>query len=51
MSEEMVTITLKEYQSLLDDRKWRECLESGGVDNWEWFHESLQEGGYYEEEE
>lgn len=33
------------------DRLWRECLESGGVDNWSWFSESLQEGGYYEGDE
>jgi hypothetical protein len=23
------------------------CLESGGVDNWEWYSESLDHGGYY----
>lgn len=34
-----------------DDSHWRECLESGGVDNWEWFSESLREGGYWGEED
>ena len=34
-----------------DDRHWRECLESGGVDNWSWFSESLSEGGYYKEDD
>jgi len=47
--DEMITITKKEYESLLDDSKWRMALESGGVDNWEWFSESLVEGGYYDE--
>lgn len=28
-----------------DDALWRQCLESGGVDNWSWYSESLQE--YY----
>jgi hypothetical protein len=50
-NEETVTISKKEYLSLLDDRKWRECLEGGGVDNWSWYHESLQEGGYYDNDD
>lgn len=33
------------------DKLWRECLESGGVDNWSWFSESLHEGGYYSEDD
>lgn len=24
-----------------DDALWRECLENGGVDNWEWYGDSL----------
>ncbi|AGD81059.1 hypothetical protein CLBP1_5.8 [Escherichia phage CLB_P1] len=35
--------------SAADDKLWRECLESGGVDNWSGFSESLSEGGYYKE--
>lgn len=51
MTEEMITITKKEYLSLCDDRLWRIALENGGVDNWEWYHESLKEGGYFDDEE
>jgi len=51
MPEEMVTITKEEYDSLLDDQLWRICLEAGGVDNWDWYSESLQDGGYFDEEE
>lgn len=29
-----VTITEEEYQSLLDDSLWLNCLENAGVDNW-----------------
>lgn len=47
---EMITITVKEYESLIDDRDWRICLENGGVDNWDWYYESLKEGGYFDEE-
>lgn len=49
--EEMVTITKKEYESLLDDAKWRQALEMGGVDNWDWYHDSLKDGGYFDDEE
>lgn len=31
---ETVTITKEEYQSLLDDQLWLNCLENAGVDNW-----------------
>ena len=48
---DMVQISIKEYLSLKDDANWRRCLEAGGVDNWEWYGESLSDGGYYEEEE
>jgi len=33
--EEMIEITKKEYESLLEDRKWLYALEAAGVDNWE----------------
>lgn len=49
--EETVTITRKEYESLLDAANWRRALESGGVDNWEWYFESLEAGGYFDDEE
>lgn len=48
---EMVTISKKEYESLLDDAAWRRALEAGGVDNWEWYHESLENAGYFDDEE
>jgi len=42
MSEEIkVEITEKEYKSLLRDSAILRALESGGVDNWEWYGESL----------
>lgn len=35
---------LKQLQDKADkDALWRECLVSGGVDNWSWYSESLQE--------
>lgn len=33
--EQTITITKKEYESLLEDREWLQCLENAGVDNWE----------------
>jgi hypothetical protein len=35
MNEETVTISKKEYESFLQDRKWLAALENAGVDNWE----------------
>jgi hypothetical protein len=35
MAEEMVTITKKEYDSLLKDAAWLSALEDAGVDNWD----------------
>ena len=48
---ETVTIPKSEYESLKDDRLWRQCLEGGGVDNWSWYSDSLREGGYFGDEE
>lgn len=48
---EMVTITKEEYESLLRIQKYAECLDSGGVDNWEWYGDSLREGGYWDDED
>ena len=36
-------ITMHEYQELLNRDKKLSALERGGVDNWEWYEESLKE--------
>jgi hypothetical protein len=36
----MVTITKKEYDELVEDQRFLECLRAGGVDNWEWWDEA-----------
>lgn len=33
--ENSVTISRKEYDSLLEDSAWLSCLEGAGVDNWD----------------
>lgn len=48
-TENTITITLKEYRELLKDSRKLAALEAGGVDNWEWYSESLEE--FYKEEE
>lgn len=37
----------EEFEQLLDDRDWRNALEMGGVGNWAWYEESLENAGYY----
>ena len=38
MNEEMITITKKEYERLLERDDWLMCLEAAGVDNWEGYY-------------
>lgn len=38
-----VIITRKELDSLLEDRRWRQCVEGAGVDNWGQFHYAMEE--------
>jgi len=49
MSDEMVTISKAEYESLKDDSWKLQCLEGAGVDNWEGYDyamvEYFSEGG------
>jgi len=42
MSDEMVTITKKEYNKLKEDSDWLYWLTSAGVDNWEGCGEAYQ---------
>lgn len=46
-----VTITTIEYLRLLDDSKKLAALEAGGVDNWEWYSESLEQHGYFKSDD
>lgn len=48
---ENVTITAKEYAELKDAAFKLSCLEAGGVDNWEWYNESLEDYYAAQEEE
>ncbi len=43
-----VTISEKEYRELLKDSDTLAKLHAGGVDNWEWYSESL---GYSDDED
>jgi hypothetical protein len=43
MPEEVVTIPKKEYDSLLDDARKLQALESAGVDNWTWYDVAMEE--------
>lgn len=43
-----VCISFDEYASLLEDSRWRQCVEAQGVDCWEGFEDAMQE---YEDSE
>jgi len=48
---EFVTITREEYQALLKDQIFLQCLQNAGVDNWEGYSDAIQlmEEEYYQE--
>lgn len=50
-AEETVTIPCGEYEDLLKRSFKLSCLEGGGVDNWCGYDDSLEEGGYFNDED
>jgi hypothetical protein len=46
-----VAILQTEYDELLASQARLEALEAGGVDNWDWYHDSLKNAGLLEEED
>ena len=51
MNEEYVTISMKEYLSLIDAKDHLDALHAGGVTNWDWYYESLKDAGLVDEED
>lgn len=43
--EELIKITKREYEALKRDQAVLRALEAGGVNNWEWYSESLRNAG------
>ena len=46
---EFVLVSKKRLADLEDNSRMLSALEAGGVDNWEWYSESLQD--YYDKKE
>ncbi len=44
-----ITLPIKDYIDLLIDQEKLSRLEEGGVDNWEWYSESLNIRGTMED--
>ena len=42
MSDEMITITLKQYERLKKGSFWLECLEEAGVSNWQGMGDAIR---------
>ena len=49
----MITIPTTLYQQLLKDQQILDALRAGGVDNWEWYGDSLRDAGlmYFDDED
>jgi len=45
MTEETITIPLSEYNELKNRDAILSALESGGVEDWEWYYDSLRDAG------
>jgi hypothetical protein len=41
MDKDMISITICEYNSLLEDSKWLNCLQQAGVDNWDGYEDAI----------
>lgn len=48
---ETVTISKKEYDSLIKRVDWLKCLEAAGVDNWEGYDYARELSGDIDDEE
>lgn len=42
---EIISIPLHRYNKLIEKENELEALWAGGVDNWEWYYESLKQAG------
>lgn len=41
MSEEFITIPLERFKDLIRAKTELDCLQTNGVDNWDWYCESM----------
>lgn len=48
---ETVTISKEEYKRLLRSQLELSALHAGGVDNWEWYGESLADAGLLDDDD
>lgn len=48
---ETVTITAERHSELLDAERELDALHAGGVDNWEWYSESLRDAGFFDDDD
>lgn len=46
-----ITIPLKFYNELVRDSQILNALYAGGVDNWDWYYESLKDAGLVDEDD
>lgn len=42
ITREMVTLSKKEYDELVEDSMFLEALRMNGVDNWDWYDEAVK---------
>lgn len=48
---ETICIPLSEYEELISDQRILTALYDGGVNNWDWYGESLRDAGLLDDDE
>lgn len=46
-----ITISTDTYNRLIAAQRELNALHAGGVDNWEWYSESLRDAGLFDDED
>lgn len=41
MEKQYISITVVEYESLVDDSNFLKALRAAGVDNWQWYDDAI----------
>ncbi|AMM44669.1 hypothetical protein [Xanthomonas phage f20-Xaj] len=47
----MVNITVEEYDALVAAKDELDALHAGGVSSWDWYDQSLQDAGFFDQED
>lgn len=47
---QLIAISVVRYKELLEAEKELDALHVGGVNNWQWYEDSLKDAGFYDDD-